>query len=263
MRWQLPQIALLALFSAAIYPCATFGASLDVTIAGCPASTHASELFTRAVSMPNAREFRFELRPGDQWLGDQQNGRDSERAEVVVSGYMPLGRRYRVSYDMMIEPGLPVSSQWVVLGQWHASEDPGDAYSSPPLSFDLDGSDLVLNTLAEPRPYHVKNPPGVERARIKNLSRGAWHTISYDVAFDPIAGSLRAKIDGAIVFDGIIPLGFNDLHGPYFKFGIYRSRARERMVARYRNIEIATIPPDNINPRGCALKVPTSSQEHR
>lgn len=211
----------------------------EMRVDGRSASRHAAEDAPYAVTLPHPGEFRFEVRAGDRWSVDRILGADRERAELSLDkSPVSFGVLYRVSYDMLIEPGPPVTSDWLVAGQWHATEDEGDAPSSPPLAFELAGRDLVVYTQSEIAPRHAKNPKGIERARVPDIARGRWIHVAYDVRFDPRHGTLAVRIDGKPMFTDDIPIGYADDVGPYFKFGIYRAKSREPMVIRYRNVSI-------------------------
>ncbi len=209
-----------------------------VRINGRDANRHAADDATYAVTSQEGREFRFEVRPGDQWAGDRTSN-TNERAELSLDkSPVRMGVRYRVSYDMLVEQGPPVTSAWLVAGQWHATEDKGDAPSSPPLAFELAGSDLVVYTQATTEARHTKNPAGIERARVPGIERDRWYHVDYDVRFDPREGELNVRLDGRTILSGAIPVGYADAVGPYFKFGIYRSKGPEAVAIRYRNLTI-------------------------
>ncbi|HYD15912.1 MAG TPA: heparin lyase I family protein [Hyphomicrobium sp.] len=206
------------------------------------ANRHAADV-PYAITTPFPGQFRFEVRPGDQWSVDRKSGTGAERAELSLDkDPVRIDVRYRVSYEIGIEQGAPADSTWLVLGQWHATEDKGDAPSSPPLAFELSGDDLVIYTQATSEPRHTKNPPPVERARVPGIARDRWYRIEYDVLFNPSHGDLAVRIDGQPVFAGEIPIGYADAVGPYFKFGIYRSKSAERFAVRFRNILIGVLP---------------------
>lgn len=52
------------------------------------------------------------------------------------------------------------------------------------------------------------------------------------------AGYLKFIWDGKILFDQIIPLGFNDVSDPYLKFGLYRNRSPGQTVIEYSGVSI-------------------------
>lgn len=233
--------ALLGALAVAIVP-VRMAVAQDLSVDGRPANRHAAGV-PYAVTQPHRNEFRFEVRPGDQWSVDRISGADRERAELSLDeAPVRFDVRYRVSYEMLIEQGPPVTSAWLVAGQWHATEDEGDAPSSPPLAFELSGSELVIYTQSTTTPRHAKNPEGIERARVPGIARDRWYRISYDVRFNPQRGELAVRLDRRTIFSGPIPIGYADAVGPYFKFGIYRAKSPERLAVRYRNLSIREIP---------------------
>ncbi len=212
----------------------------DVIVAGRRTAVHAADV-PYAITEPAPRQVRFEVRAGDQWNGDRARRAVSERAELLVKGPVKFGTTYRVSYEMGIEAGLPVTSQWLVAGQWHATEDEGDASSSPPLAFELDKGDFVVYSQSTTEPSHKRNPEGIERARVPDVLRDRWHRITYEMRFDPVRGYLSVTFDGNTLFAGDIPLGYADRIGPYFKLGIYRAPSPETIAIRYRDITIEEV----------------------
>jgi hypothetical protein len=214
----------------------------DHCIDGRTVNIHADGAARHAVTEPSPGEHRFELRADDRW--SQDRGAPRERAELSFDEEpVRFDTLYRVSYEMLIEGNAPIASDWLVVGQWHATEDPGDASSSPVLGLALKGRDLTVFTQSTEAAHHAKNPQAVQRARIKNIARGRWIAIAYDVRFNPRLGSLDLRIDGRKVFSGAIPIGYADAVGPYFKFGIYRSPTRQTLVVRYRNLTIREAAP--------------------
>jgi hypothetical protein len=214
----------------------------DHCIDGRTVNVHAVKTARHAVTEPSPGEYRFELRSGDHWSEDR--GKPRERAELSFDeAPVRFGTLYRVSYEMLIEGTAPVTSDWLVIGQWHATEDPGDASSSPVLALALKGRDLQVFTQSTEAQHHAKNPPPVQRARIRNIARNRWLAVAYTVRFDPRRGSLDLRIDGRDAFSGAIPIGYADAVGPYFKFGIYRSPTKQTLVVRYRNLTIREATP--------------------
>lgn len=212
----------------------------DACIDGRVVNVHADGGAPYAVTEPSSGEHRFELRPGDRWSLDR--GAPRERAELSFDEQpVRFDTLYRVSYEMLIEGNAPVTSDWLVVGQWHATEDPGDAGSSPVLGLALKGRDLTVFTQSQAAQTHAKNPQAVRRARVRTIARGRWIAISYDVRFNPRLGALDMRIDGRTVFSGAIPIGYADVVGPYFKFGIYRSPTQQTLAVRYRNLTIREV----------------------
>lgn len=231
--WKAGIVGLLAGFG----PMVNGALATEFVVAGRKTDAHAAKV-PYAVTEPLPGQLRFEVRAGDRWTGDRARGADSERAELLVRGPVKFGKTYRVSYEMRIEMGPPVTSQWLLAGQWHATEDDGDAPSSPPLAFELHGSDFVVYTQSTTEPRHAKNPEGIERARVRGILRDRWYRVSYEMRFDPVRGYLKVTLDGRPIFAGDIPLGYADRIGPYFKLGIYRARSPETIAIRYRDVRI-------------------------
>lgn len=185
-------------------------------------------------------EYRFDVRPGDRWLRDAQKKRAKERAELKSTVPVDFDIDYLVSYDMRVDTPLPITG-YIVAGQWHATEDPGDRPTSPPFSIEICRSDLVAKTRSIAQRSYTGSPVTVERFRLRNIVAGRWYRIAYTIRFSPTAGRLFLWIDDVQVYAGAIPIGFNDERGPYFKFGVYRPKASTRAVVRYRGVSIGAL----------------------
>ena len=89
-----------------------------------------------SISNPDPDTLRFELRSGDVWEHDASN---RERSGIS-GGFFAAGKDVAVTYDFMVEPGAPNTSDWVVMGQFHAA----DGFSSPPFAVELVGERLAI-----------------------------------------------------------------------------------------------------------------------
>ena len=198
-------------------------------------------------------EYRFDVCPGDRWRRDAEKKRAKERAELKSNSPVAFDVDYRVSYEMRIDTPLPVEG-YIIAGQWHATEDPGDRPTSPPFSMEIWGSDLVAKTRSITERIYTGSPKTVERFRMKNITSGRWYKIAYDIRFSDATGKLVLWINRKQVYAGAIPIGFNDARGPYFKFGIYRNEAAERVVIRYRALSIRRLGPHAPEPSVAVLQ---------
>ena len=232
----------LAVFVLAVIPTSVQpeGPRANWLIDGTKYKSHAALGADHSIVEIGEGEYRFELRPGDVWAQDVRKKRDRERAELQSKSRVLFDADYSVSYDMLIEAKLPIPG-FLIAGQWHATEDAGDVPSNPPFSIELWGSDLVAKTCATTEQIHAESPQSVVRYRMKDIAQGVWHNIRYEIRFSPVAGRLVLWIDGARVYAGRIPLGFNDKRGPYFKFGIYRPKVDATAIIRYRSLSVRAL----------------------
>ncbi len=181
---------------------------------------------------------RFEVRAGDHWRGDT-----SERSEIAVHRYMQFGKPVWQSFSMLIEAGPPSEAPWSIFGQWHAFKDPWDEYVSPPIALLLKDGKFAIVTASDKhiQQTHKNYPPFVTRYAFTDVAKNAWHDFVYRIVFDPAgSGSLHVWHNGqAIVAQDGLPIGYNDIIGPFFKYGVYRGPGDPNpLAARYANVEI-------------------------
>ncbi|HEY2661261.1 MAG TPA: heparin lyase I family protein [Caulobacteraceae bacterium] len=182
---------------------------------------------------------RFEIRAGDHWKGEH-----SERSEAAIYRFMKTDVDVWQAYSLFIEPGPVSAAPWSIFGQWHAYKDPWDDYVSPCVFQTLVGDRFQILTASDPhiRQTHATYPPQVVRFEQKGFERGRWRHFVYRVRFNPFGkGQLQVWIDGENVVNlANIGVGYHDLVGPYFKYGVYRPPVDPSpLAARYGNMELS------------------------
>lgn len=182
---------------------------------------------------------RFEVRAGEHWKGEH-----SERSEIAIYRFMRHSKDVWQAFSLYVEPDAqPSKAPWRIFGQWHAYKDPWDDYTSPPVAQLLIGDSFHIWTASDPNPRQsVKRyPPTIMRYRKDRFEFGRWHHFVYRIRFDAFgAGALQTWMNGEEIVDlKRIPIGYNDLIGPYFKYGVYRPPSDAfALAARYANVEL-------------------------
>lgn len=155
---------------------------------------------------------RFQMMPNNRWYND---GGD-ERTEL--DGYkqpFQVGIPYWLAYTLYLEPGPPLTSDWMVLGQI-----PG-----------LMGH-FIKNTImtwsAAKRPFHSEA-----------IARGVNYHFVEKFVMDPVNGYYGSWFNGKQVADFHGPMG-DAGKNYYVKFGIYRGIASETLSVRYANYKFGT-----------------------
>lgn len=182
---------------------------------------------------------RYELRDGDRVASEA--GSSVERAESYDSNYLDVGKTYQVAFSMMIEPGQTNAASWLILSQFTSMLDPGEAAHSPPFAIELMGdrlrivtrdSSAALSTAADTqyrRQYDDSQP----------LKRGQWYDIRVQIVFGPSGnGQLKVWRDDVLLTDYTGSLGFNDIKGPYFKQGVYRSATPQTIAVQFKDLRM-------------------------
>lgn len=188
-----------------------------------------------------ARTHRFELRDGD--VGRSADVANN-RCELVNEQYLSTrGSDFWVSYQMMIEPGDPITGAFAIMGQMHQSPDAGDVSVEPVFSMTITEGRLRIVTRYDANPTQsVGTPPTQVRYDASDIVRGQWNAFVVRHRFDwNGAGELDVWRNGVkIVSLTGIQYGYNDQKGPYWQYGIYRQKAPETLTAVYANMEVST-----------------------
>jgi hypothetical protein len=190
--------------------------------------------------------YRFELRYHDFYATET----DRERSELQSLTTIPFGQDVWASFALFIPSGqAPAPGQWMVLGQFHQSEDSTDIPGvSPPFAQYFDGGVFSIQTIGTGT--NPTTPVGLDAfAKTQysdaNFPRDRWVRIVHKLRFGQNGiGSIQTWIDGAQVVNApTTPLGFNDAAGPYFKFGVYRKISATdptTFSVSYANVEVGT-----------------------
>lgn len=189
---------------------------------------------------------RFEVRDGDTAPVDEGASTACNRSEwAATNRSFPYGTDIWVSYSLRIEQDS--SAVWAVFGQFHGRDDaayygapnidqPG---RSPVLAVQVQGGQFIIASRSQEAADHDGTPIESVHRYTTSFTFGEWHHIVLCCRFARTGnGHLRAWYDGASVFDDAIPLGYNDFHGPWWQYGIYRQAVAETQVAEYANVEV-------------------------
>ncbi len=186
-------------------------------------------------------DLRFEVRSGDIASLDVQNNHRAERTELSQSRRgEPTQSDIWLSLGLMVEPGPPVTSRWLVLGQFKAKSDfVGGMSGSPAWAQELDAGDL-FRIVARTSPQYplIHNPAPIVLFVDPGFQRGRVYHFVYHFRYSQTNGRLEAWRDGRKIVDYRGPLGFVGKQPPYFKFGIYREPAPETVAVHFYNVQI-------------------------
>lgn len=184
--------------------------------------------------------YSFEARQGDFWSGD--TGNDRIRAELQCTTKETFDTDVWVSYAVKIAATPSLQSDYLVIGQFHATEDLGDfeGYPAFELNLNSDGLSIYTATVAE-----ASRPTSYGRTlRASGLSfpLDQWNNIVIRVKFNfSGAAELAVYINGEEIVDlSGISIGMNDTVGPYWKHGLYwgPETAEQTIVGLFDNLEI-------------------------
>ncbi|HEX6866002.1 MAG TPA: heparin lyase I family protein [Caulobacteraceae bacterium] len=181
---------------------------------------------------------RFETRSTDSWNSETTRN----RAELALTHrFAPAGQSIWFSYAMRVRGGAPVTN-WNVLSQFHNSPDSGDISTSPPFSMNMvPGEKLRFIRRFDAAPLSTTKRDDITMGE-RVISRDRWYRIVGRLVFGwDNNASVDVWIDGAKMISlANTNMGYNDMRGPYFKFGIYRAKVAETLVADFANMELGT-----------------------
>jgi hypothetical protein len=211
--------------------------------------------------------WRFEVRPGDSDLGPT----DNQKTEIQTlrsykpqnfNGVVPYGVDIWQSWSMKLHPRIPLMAGFCIIGQWHATEDNGQ--TAPAREADGAWFPIAVYTLGSTADgrgdwlrYHIRShapekQPGssVDSQTIYEVSgeplvRGRWYHLVTRIRFGYTGGAAQLQIwlDGQEKINATgINIGYNDLKGPHFNFGIYRGfEGQDTLpeIAYYANMEMS------------------------
>lgn len=181
---------------------------------------------------------RFEARSTDSWNSESTRN----RAEFALDHrFAPSGQAVWFSYAIRVRGGAPVTN-WNVLSQFHNSPDSGDISTSPPLSINMvPGEKIRFIRRFDAQPFTTTKRDDITMAE-SMVARDRWYRIAGRVVFGwNNNGSVDIWWNGArIIGLSNTNIGYNDMRGPYFKFGIYRAKVPETLIVDFANMEIGT-----------------------
>ena len=180
----------------------------------------------------------FTVRPGDQAPYDRKRARPYERAELINLSAFPFGKPVTISYFQYIAPGS-AATRPAIIGQIH-NTGPADR-PQPFAAMRVDGQSQYLVTYSgggihDPRKSTVRwSAP---------LVLGRWVHWTWQYTPSRTNTTLRIWRDGTPIFDAPLQLGgYTGPRGPYWQFGIYRSKDRTTMRVAYAAMRVRPGPP--------------------
>jgi hypothetical protein len=185
----------------------------------------------------SGKTMRFEVRSGDRPRFDSSS---VERSEISSGKEIQFGKTYTLRYKFMVEPGIALTSRWMILGQVHHRNDSGERGGSPPFGVEVNGE--IMRVVARSSTDEIRTSNISAKTLWKDdapLQRGRWYDVRFELKFDPFGdGLVNLWIDGQRELQYQGPLGYNDKRGGYLKIGIYRSASPEPVAVQYAEISV-------------------------
>jgi Ca2+-binding RTX toxin-like protein len=218
---------------------------------------------TWSYSTPNSDTMRFEVRGGDYYdnplappeLDDEAQGKN--RSEISSLKYTQYGRKFTLDFDFQVESGAANNAPWLLLAQFHQTEDKNpdgsskDGPASPPFAVQMRGERLEITGRTDPNPVTLSTPeriavppyntPATNTLYLDSnpLPRDTWINLRIEIVFDyNVGGSGMLKVwrDNVQIVDYSGPIGYNDTVAPYLQMGVYRGATSETFAAQFRDV---------------------------
>lgn len=184
---------------------------------------------------------RFELRAGDQWDNDAAHfGDGRQRVALRDLTWEPTDADLWWAFDLRWSGAMPTGRNEFT--ELHSElEDCETGGKAGPLSLTAQSGYVRLLTRSDPAACSVDGPaPAVTRWSTPLWPADTWQRFVIHVHLDPYgAGAVQMWWNGVEQLDTAgIPLGFNDVRGPYLKYGIYRSGSDLTEVVSFANVQV-------------------------
>lgn len=174
---------------------------------------------------------RFEIREGDSPTGDGFRAELHELADFAA----PFGSEVWYAFSTLVPDDWVDLDNRAVIAQWHATPDlaDGEAWRSPPLAVRYRSGEVYVTARHASEPVQPENDaPEQELWRSEGAwEKGVWHDWVFGVRWTyEDEGFVQVFHDGEQVVSYEGPIGYNDVAGPWFKWGIYRDDVPEVQV---------------------------------
>lgn len=179
---------------------------------------------------------RFELRPGDSWVGP--SGSTTYRAELVP-GHYPAKESVRFySCNIFIPKGFPSDENRLVVMQWwpQTKTELGEKGRSPSLALRYTEGKYSV-TIRHSDLHVVTEPDAVPKKTVftsKKIEQGKWNQFTFETKWSfKSDGYVKVWLNQKQVADYQGPVGYDDERGPIFKFGMYRDDNHKTYVSYF------------------------------
>ncbi|KGN34974.1 hypothetical protein N802_00210 [Knoellia sinensis KCTC 19936] len=181
-----------------------------------------------------------------------------ERAEFSAVDREIHGRDVWAAFAVRVIGPNP--SDWCLINQFHDVPDKQDAVVPPPFGAELVPGGRGFRIMARAAGSRHHTAVDVERTvyEIDEFERDRWHHFVYHLVFERAkSGVIQIWHNGVSVADLVVPFGYNNEVGPYFKYGAYRAATSGATHTEYVNVELrnASLLPRVANPRSITPKV--------
>ncbi|WP_395396233.1 heparin lyase I family protein [Novosphingobium sp. BL-8A] len=178
----------------------------------------------------------FTVRPGDVAHYDRVRKRPYERAEVISIRPFTFGETNTISFQQYIAPGSAASNDRpAVIGQIHNTGGQ-TGHPQPFVAMQIIGERQRIITFSGGRTQDVRKSTA---QWVGAVERGRWVRWVWEFKADRAETRFQAWRDGIQLFPSALNLGgYEGPRGPYWQFGIYRSKDLATMRVAYADVSL-------------------------
>lgn len=135
---------------------------------------------------------------------------------------------YWYRFSMFIPANWQYDKSKEIVAQWHSEPDfnLGETWRNPPFSLRIFGDNLEVRTIWDSHPLTQPNVyQGDQYINLGPYAKGVWTEFVLHARWsytNDQSGYLELFKNGQSIYTKVGPNAFNDVKGPYFKFGIYK-----------------------------------------
>lgn len=197
------------------------------------------------VQDPDGETMTFAVAP------DQPKVEGKRRAEVRHLSH-EIGERYRYHIDVRADEGWEFTEHPTVATQWHGTKDLWflEKGRKPPLVLHAIGEEWVI-AIASDRRFITPMTKAAKEERIASfpITPGKWESLEFDVLWSPgDDGRMVISRDGEEIARHEGPNCFNDIIGPYWKYGNYQPKQEAAATVGQRTVSLRNVAWEKVIP---------------
>lgn len=174
-----------------------------------------------SVARTGNRSLRAELRKSDSPVAE-----GGMRAELLFTAVPQFAERW-YGFSVYLPEDYEIDPTFELIAQWHGVPDFSldEPWRSPPLHLATKNGRWEISRKWDSRQVQPENDyEGTEQIDLGEYERGMWTDWVVHVRWSYLEnGVLEIWKDGELVIERVGPNTFNDMFGPYFKTGMYKS----------------------------------------
>jgi hypothetical protein len=184
---------------------------------------------------------RFELRKDERRT--DISGKKSFRAEIDVRDKPAMKSEKWYRFSLFLPADFPIEDNRLILAQWHGRDKwwLGESNKSPVLALRFRNGEFNIRLLhsEELKVKDVDSVPSEKLYKTKEFPLNKWNDFVINAKWSYESdGFINIWWNNRQIVHYKGPVGYNDIAGPYFQFGIYRDNTNSTFVSFMKDIEL-------------------------